>query len=169
MMKRKPSNRGTNCNAAGGWKSPVAVGGISAAVLGMTSCNTTDLSGVGDALNQGLSHAGGFTSIPSEARQVVRAIRTLEAIAEYQASEEQLASARSKAKSTPAASTERQYIRVKPDPEVTKSKKSAAKGTHVVAYNPSTDKLDDEVVVVPETDLSRGDSVSINGQSGKII
>lgn len=140
--------------------------GISAAILGMTSCTSTDLSGMSNALDQGLSHAGGFVPIPSEARRAVDAIRTLKAIAEYQASEKQLASARSKAKSTPAASTERQYIRVKPDPKETKSE---AKGTHVVAYNPKTDKLDNEVVVVPETDLSRGDSVSINGQSGKII
>lgn len=164
-MKRMTHRTGSSIGVAGGWKHSITMAGIGVAVMGMASCTTGDLAGVGDVIDQGMTHAGGFVPMSSDARRAVAAIRTLKAIAEYQASEKQLASARSKAKSAPSTS-ERQYIRVKPDP---KTKHSETNGTHVVAYEPSTGKLDNEVVVVPETDLSRGDSVSINGQSGKII
>jgi len=164
-MKRKMNKTGTKLELPSGWRRSITMAGIGLTALCTSSCSTDDLSGMGDALDQGLTQVGGYVPMSSDARRAVSAIRALRAIAEYQASEKQLASARSKT-SKSSSSTERQYIRVKPDP---KSTNSEAKGTHVVAYEPSTGKLDDEVVVVSDTGLSRGDSVSINGQSGKII
>ena len=163
-MKNTKSLRGN----AGSWVQSIALTGVALTALGTSSCTSDDIAGMSDALDKGLTHAGGYVPMSSDARRAVSAIRALKAIAEYQASEKQLAAARSKAEksSSSSSSTERQYIRVKPDAGSSHAK---TKGTHVVAYEPSTGKLDDEVVVVPETDLAKGDSVSINGQSGKII
>ena len=164
-MKFKMNSNGTGHKNALNRQRSVAFAAIGLVAFGTSSCTSDDLSGMGNALDQGLDHVSGYVPMSSDARRAVSAIRALRAIAEYQASEKQLASARAKT-SKASSSSERQYIRVKPDPKKTESK---AKGTHVVAYEPSTGKLDDEVVVVSDTDLSRGDSVSINGQSGKII
>ncbi|MGI9239247.1 MAG: hypothetical protein ACR2RV_00510 [Verrucomicrobiales bacterium] len=162
-MKLKMNS--TSHRKSSNWHRSVAVAAIGLVTFGTSSCTSDDLSGMGSALDQGLDHVSGYVPMSSDARRAVSAIRALKAIAEYQASEKQLASARAKT-SKASSSSERQYIRVKPDPKATESK---SKGTHVVAYEPSTGKLDDEVVVVSDTGLSRGDSVSINGQSGKII
>ena len=68
---------------------------------------------------------------------------------------------------TKTKSTERQYVKVKPSPSAPKTS-SSSRETHVVAYDPKTDTVDSKVLVV-NNDLERGDSVSINGQRGKII
>lgn len=141
---------------------------IGMAALGMNSCTSDDmnsnLAGAGEALDVLAQVGGGF--VPSEVSQAYSAFKTLQKIAEYKASEKQLADARAKAKRS-SSSPERQYIRVRPNPSAGSS--GSKKGTHVVAYNPKTGKMDDEVVVVSDTNLKKGDSVSISGQSGKII
>jgi hypothetical protein len=133
--------------------------------LVVTSCETTELpslENVDDALAGVQRYGGG--AISSDGRRALAAVRTITAIARYRATQEQVAQARRKAK--PSDTETRQYIRVKP---AKTSTASSTRGTHVVRYDPKKDKIDDEVLVVSETDLSRGDSVSINGQSGKII
>jgi hypothetical protein len=139
-----------------GWTNMLGIAGIGMIALGSVSCVSNEM------LDAGMSIGGGY--LPGPARSVVSAMRQLKAIAEYQATEKQLATAQSKAQRS--SSSERQYIRVKP---AATSTQSSTRGTHVVAYEPSTGKLDDEVLVVPETNLAKGESVSINGQSGKII
>ena len=139
-----------------GLKKAVRVLAAGMVALGMSSCVSDEM------LDAGMSLGGSY--LPSEAQTGLSVIRSLKAIADYQATEKQLAAARSKAQKS--GSSERQYIRVKP---AATSSESSTRGTHVVAYEPSTGKLDDEVLVVPETNLAKGESVSINGQSGKII
>ncbi len=131
------------------------------AALGFSSCTPEQTAGMGQALDLVSRYGGSY--IPNEGRIALNVMRRINSIAQYNASQQQLTAARAKAKAS--SSSERQYIRVKPD----RSSSSTTSGTHVVAYDPKTDKLDDEVIVVSETDLNAGDSVSINGQSGKII
>lgn len=140
-------------------------GAVVCASLAVSACETTDMPSL-DSMDNALAgvqkYGGGALS--SDGRRAIAAMRTITAIAKYRATQEQLAQARRKAK--PSSTETRQYIRVKP---AKSSPASSTKGTHVVRYDPKKDKVDDEVLVVSETNLSRGESVSINGQSGKII
>lgn len=132
---------------------------IGSAGLGIASCTPDEAAMMGQMVDLAARYGGGY--MPSQARTALSMVRQLSSIAQYQATQQQIASVRSKANSSSSAG--RQFVRVKP------SSGSSSKGTHVVSYNPKTQQVGSKVLVVPETDLKRGDSVSINGQSGKII
>lgn len=153
-MNRDRSNKGlsllTRRLLAGAALVGVSLGGV--------SCSPEMAQGIGTIAGLASQYGGGY--IPSQAHTAISAIQKLSAIAQYQAEQEQLAAARAKVQKS---SKQRQYVRVKP------SKGSSTKGTHVIPYNPNTGKLENKVIVVPETNLSSGQSVSINGQAGKII
>lgn len=131
---------------------------IAGTALGGVSCSPEMAAGIGNIASLASQYGGGY--MPSHASTALSAIVKLSAIAQYQAEQQQLAAARAKVQTS---SKQRQYVRVKP------SGSSTAKGTHVIPYNPNTGKLENKVIVVPETNLSSGQSVSINGQAGKII
>ncbi len=140
-----------------------AVGGL---CLNTTSCETMDIDGLANSMGQISSIPG--VSMPSEFGTAMAVVKRVQAIANYQADQKQLAEARKTVNRTPAAksSSERTYVKVKPSPSAPKT--SGKNETHVVEYDPKTDTVDSKVLVV-NNDLDRGDSVSINGQTGKII
>ncbi len=109
-----------------------------------------------------LGTIAGRVGAPSMAVSAISAV-TMAVVAKYQADEQQLAQARAKAARVSSSSSKRKYVKVSPP------KDSPSQGkTHVIAYDPGTKKMGNQVLVLDES-VSSGQSVSIGGREGEIL
>lgn len=124
---------------------------------GGVSCTAEQAAMMGGTLGS----LAGRVGAPSMAVSAISAV-TMAVVAKYQADEQQLAQARAKAAKVDSSS-KRKYVKVSPP------KDSPSKGkTHVIAYDPGTKKMGNEVLVLDES-VSSGQSVSIAGREGEIL
>lgn len=125
--------------------------------FGGVSCTAEQAAMVGGTLER----LGGTVGVPPIGRSIISAV-TMAVVAKYQADARQLAQARAKASGV-SSSSKRKYVKVSPP------KNSTSKGkTHVIAYDPGTKKMGNEVLVLDES-VSSGKSVSIGGREGEIL